>query len=78
MVRRHVLIGLGLRKMNFRSKGLARLLKGHGIESTLRSLAPNMLRAVAPQLLKSAGPQILGMLKQTPQAKAIKALSFRY
>ena len=62
MVRRHVLIGLGLRKMNFRSKGLAMLLRGHGVQgisSSIRSIAPHVG-------------------KQTPQAKAIKALSFRY
>ena len=30
MARKHILIGLGIRKMHFRNRGLAQMLKGKG------------------------------------------------
>ena len=67
MVRRHTIIGLGIRKMYFRTPGLARmLLKGKG--SVVNRYA-NMLPDNAATSLKSNTPQPI---------KSIKPLSFRY
>ena len=67
MVRRHTMIGLGLRKMHFRSPGLARmLLKGKG--SVVNRYA-NLLPDSASTFVKSNTPNPI---------KSIKPLSFRY
>ena len=67
MVRRHTIIGLGIRKMHFRTPGLARmLLNGKG--SVVNRYA-NMLPDSAATFVKSNTPDPI---------KSIKPLSFRY
>ena len=66
MARRHILIGLGLHKMNFRSRGLARMLKGKGsikIGSPYGRIGVSVFPSVP-----------LGL----PSTKSIKPLSLRY
>ena len=65
MARRHILIGLGLHKLNFRSRGLARLLKGKG-----------SMKIVSPY--GRIGVSVPSVPLGLPSTKSIKPLSFRY
>ena len=66
MARRHILIGLGLHKLNFRSRGLARMLKGKG---SMKSVSNYGRIGVAIPSSVQVG---------IPSIKSIKPLSFRY
>ena len=65
MARRHILIGLGLHKLNFRSRGLARMLKGKG-----------SMKIVSPY--GRIGVSVPSVPLGLPSTKSIKPLSFRY
>ena len=65
MVRRHIIIGLGLRKINFRSRGLAQMLKGKG-----------SMKMVSP--IGRIGISVPSVQLGLPSTKSIKPLSFRY
>ena len=65
MARRHILIGLGLHKMNFRSRGLARMLKGKG-----------SIKIGSPY--GRIGVSVPSVPLGLPSTKSIKPLSFRY
>ena len=65
MARRHILIGLGLHKLNFRTRGLARMLKGKG-----------SMKIVSPY--GRIGVSVPSVPLGLPSTKSIKPLSFRY
>ena len=66
MVRRHIIIGLGIRKMHFRSRGLAQMLKGKG---SMKMVSPSYGRI---------GVSLPSVPLGLPSTKSIKPLSFRY